>query len=234
MTAAKVLARLTALGDPAVAASMQRYFKNGNAGGIAKDVFVGVSAPSLHQLTREFQALAIEELDRLLVSPVREARALALLVLVRQFGRAAEDKKKQIFQFYLSRTKSINNWDLVDSSAGPIVGGWLLERHRQPLYRLVRSRNLWERRIAIVATQTFIRAGDFADTLGLAALLLDDAEDLIHKAAGWMLREVGTRDRDVLEEFLSEHYRRMPRTMLRYAIEKFPEQRRQQYLRGEA
>lgn len=231
MTAADALARLTALGDPAAAAGARRFFKTG---GPAEDVFLGVNAPTLHQLAREFQTLSIDEVDHLLASPVHEARGLALLVLVRQFGRADEKTKKQIFQFYLTRTKSINNWDLVDASAGPIVGGWLLDRDRKPLYRLVRSRNLWQRRIAIVATQTFIRRDDFADTLQLAPLLLDDPEDLIHKAVGWMLREVGKRDQNVLETFLSTHYRQMPRTMLRYAIERFPEARRQQYLRGEA
>jgi 3-methyladenine DNA glycosylase AlkD len=138
-----------------------------------------------------------------------------------------------VYELYLGSTAFVNNWDLVDASAGPIVGGYLNERSRKPLYRLVRSARLWERRIAVLATSHFIRQGDFADTFGVARLLLTDGEDLIHKAVGWMLREVGKRDRGAEEAFLAEHYRAMPRTMLRYAIERLPEPCRRQYLRGE-
>jgi 3-methyladenine DNA glycosylase AlkD len=140
--------------------------------------------------------------------------------------------RERIYRLYLKKTKYINNWDLVDSSAGDIAGGYLWDKEREPLYRLAVSRSLWERRIAIIATYYFIKRGEFQDTLNIAGMLLDDREDLIHKGVGWMLREVGNRDREAEERFLREHYRQMPRTMLRYAIEKFPEDRRQGYLKG--
>jgi 3-methyladenine DNA glycosylase AlkD len=158
---------------------------------------------------------------------------LALLVLVRAFEKGDDASRKAIYDLYLASTGRVNNWDLVDASAPAIVGGFLAERGRGPLTRLARSDSLWERRIAVVSALFFIRRGDLQDTLRLAGLLLGDGEDLIHKAAGWMLREVGKRDVAALEGFLAGHCRRMPRTMLRYAIERLPEARRQQYLKGE-
>ena len=166
----------------------------------------------------------------LMTSGWHEERLLALLVLVRRFERGDEVAKKATYDFYLSSTRWINNWDLVDLSAYKIVGAWLLGRSRAPVRNLATSRNLWERRIAVVSTYAFIRAGDFEETFFLSRKLLNDPEDLIHKACGWMLREAGKRDVVELERFLDAHGRSMPRTMLRYAIEKFPEKRRKQFL----
>ncbi len=169
----------------------------------------------------------------MLASAYHEARLVALFILVDAFKRGEPAMQEAIYRLYLSRTDRINGWDLVDSSAAAIVGGYLLDRDRSILCELARSSSLWERRIAIIATHAFIRKGDFADTLRVADILLEDAHDLIHKAVGWMLREVGKRDREVEEGFLRPRYQRMPRTMLRYAIEKFPDALRLAYLRGE-
>jgi 3-methyladenine DNA glycosylase AlkD len=169
----------------------------------------------------------------MLRSPYHEARVLALLILVRKCERADDALLTQVYQLYLANTERVNNWDLVDASAPGIVGRYLWERDRSVLLDLARSESVWERRIAIIATLYFIRHGHFDDTFRVANLLLSDEHDLIHKAVGWMLREVGKRDRAREESFLRTHHARMPRTMLRYAIEKFPEPLRQQYLRGE-
>ena len=172
------------------------------------------------------------EVIRLLESAFHEDRFLALLMLMRRFAQGDDPFRQQIYDLYLANTSFINNWDLVDVSAGHIVGSFLQYRQRTPLYRLAVSESLWERRIAIVATSHFIRRGEFHDTLALGEKLLQDNEELIHKAAGWMLREVGKRNQVLLEDFLLRYYLLMPRVMLRYAIERFPEERRQFYLRG--
>ncbi len=172
----------------------------------------------------------MSEVETLLHSGVHEERMLALLVLVVAFRKAPDASRKAMHDFYLENTNSVNNWDLVDASAPTLVGAYLFDKPRKPLHRLAKSQDLWERRIAIVATQHFIRNDDFADTLRLAQILMKDEEDLIHKAAGWMLREVGKRDQTMLETFLKQHARKMPRTMLRYAIEKFAKEERQAYL----
>jgi 3-methyladenine DNA glycosylase AlkD len=233
MKANAILSRLRELGNEETARVLRGFFKAGPGQYGAGDVFLGIKVPPLRQLVREYEALSLDEAGKLLQSPFHEARLLALLILVRAFGRGDETDRKTIYDFYLANTARINNWDLVDASAEHIVGGYLVDRDRRPLNRLARSAVLWERRIAIVATFHFIRRGEFADTLKLAALLLADREDLIHKAVGWMLREVGKRDLPAAEAFLAANYRRMPRTMLRYAIERHPESRRLQYLRGE-
>ncbi len=234
MNAEQAEARLRALADADVAAGMRRFFKTGPGQYGEGDVFIGVKAAPLRKLARECAALPPDQAETLLRSAVHEARSLALLVLVRAFEKGDETGQTAIFKLYLANTPRVNNWDLVDVSAPGIVGGYLFGRGRAPLTRLARSKSLWERRIAIVATQHFIRRGDLSDTLRLAALLLDDREDLIHKAAGWMLREAGEQDPAVLAGFLAAHCRDMPRTMLRYAIEKLPEATRKAYLRGEA
>ena len=164
--------------------------------------------------------------------PVHEERLLAIIILVEQLKRAGATERKPIYDLYLANTEYVKNWDLVDASAHYIVGAHLRDSSRRPLYRLAKSKSLWERRISIIATFWFIKNDDFDDALDIAELLLDDREDLIHKAVGWMLREVGNRDREAEEAFLKSHYKDMPRTMLRYAIEKFPESRRQAYLKG--
>jgi 3-methyladenine DNA glycosylase AlkD len=233
MTARKAQARLLALADDEAAEGMRRFFKTGPGQYAEGDQFLGIKTAPLRQLAREFQSLPLDEARKLLCSALHEARMLALLVLVRAFEKGDEPSRQAIHDLYMANVEWVNNWDLVDASAPAIVGGFLVERNRGLLSRLAGSDSLWERRIAIVATLHFIRRGDFGDTLRLAGLLLGDREDLIHKAAGWMLREVGKRNQDVLERFLATHCRQMPRTMLRYAVERFEEPRRQKYLRGD-
>jgi 3-methyladenine DNA glycosylase AlkD len=229
MTAKEVQRKLRSLGDPAVAASSARFFKKEHAD---KDIFLGLRAATLRHLARNYRDLPLAEVKALLHSEIHEARSLALLILGLAVHRASDTTRKQIYDFYLANTAHVNGWDLVDVSAPPLVGGYLMDKSRKPLYHLARSAILWERRIAIVATQHFIRQDDFADTLGIAKLLLLDKEDLIHKAVGWMLREVGKRNQPTLETFLKETYRAMPRTMLRYAIERFGKEKREAYLKG--
>jgi 3-methyladenine DNA glycosylase AlkD len=232
MNSKTIQLRIRKLGSPKDAAILQWFFKTGPGDYGEGDIFVGVRVPVLRTLVKEFEAADESTLHALLEAAVHEDRALALFILVRHFEKGDEADRARIYRFYLDHTRRINNWDLVDLSAPQVVGGYLANRSRRPLYRLVRSKSLWERRIAILATFTFIRQGDFADTLALADLLLGDHEDLIHKAVGWMLREIGKRDLAVLEAFLKPRCNTMPRTMLRYAIEKFPEPKRQAYLRA--
>jgi 3-methyladenine DNA glycosylase AlkD len=232
-TAAEARARLAALADPAQAVHLMRFFKTGPGEYGEGDVFIGVKVPALRKLVREFEALPIEGAAKLLASKVHEERMLALLLFVRRFERSGDEAERaEIFELYLASTGRINNWDLVDCSAAQIVGAHLEARSRSELYVLARSESLWERRIAMIATFRFIRNGDFDDALRVADALSRDREDLIHKAVGWMLREIGNRDRAVEEAFLAPRYKTMPRTMLRYAIEKFEEGLRKRYLAG--
>lgn len=221
------------LGSRERAELSQRYFKTGPGQYGEGDIFLGLNAAQLKGLASEHKTLAVDDCVLLLKSPVHEDRMLALLILVRAYAKADDGTKKKIYETYLANTRSINNWDLVDASAHYIVGRFLADKSRKPLYALARSGSLWERRIAIISTFWFIRQNHFTDTLKISKILLSDKEDLIHKAVGWMLREVGKRDPASEEEFLSEHYRKMPRTMLRYAIEKFSEPQRQMYLKGQ-
>jgi len=214
-------------------AILQRFFKTGPGEYGEGDRFIGVTLPVIRSVSREFRGTAIAELQKLLRSPVHEERTLALLMLVDAFKAGDEPTRRRIYDLYLSNTRFINNWDLVDCSAAQIVGGWLRGRSTVPLTRLAKSKLLWERRIAIIATFDGIRRGEFDDAFRIADLLLHDDHDLIHKAAGWMLREVGKRDGAAERAFLADRYKTMPRTMLRYAIERFPEVERRQYLRGE-
>ena len=231
--AGQITSKLRQLGNSACAAHAQRYFKTGKGEYGEGDRFLGIRVPALRKCAREYRDTPTGEVFRLLESPLHEARLLALFILVGQYSSAKTDAKRQaIYNGYLGHIRHINNWDLVDCSAGRIVGAHLFDRDRRPIYRLVRSKSLWERRIGIMATSHFIAKGDFSDTLAVARLLLHDREDLIHKAVGWMLREVGNRNRKAEEKFLQKHSGKMPRTMLRYAIEKFPETRRLAYLRG--
>lgn len=230
---ASIVDRLCALGDADIAAHSQRYFQTGAGQYGEGDRFLGIRLPVIRRCVRQHRDLPLADALELLNSPYHEARMLALLILVARYGAATADIERQaIYRSYLAHTESINNWDLVDCSARQIVGAYLFTRNRKPINRLARSRSLWERRIAVMATFRFIDQGDFGDSLALAERLLHDPEDLIHKAVGWMLREVGNRDPSVEETFLNAHYRDMPRTMLRYAIEKLPEDDRQAYLNG--
>ncbi len=232
LKAAALQAELRRIARPEVAAVQATFFKTGPGEYGEGDQFIGVKVPDVRRVARGFRELPLGEIAKLLASPVHEERSAALVLLVDQFGRGDEARRKEIYDFYLASTDRINNWDLVDVSAAAIVGGYLEARSRRVLTTLARSKSLWERRIAVIATHHFIRQRDFADTLALAERLLDDKHDLMHKAIGWMLREVGKRDEAALAGFLQAHCRRMPRTMLRYAIEKFPERERQRYLRG--
>lgn len=210
----------------------QRFFKTGKGEYGEGDVFIGLSVPDLRKFAREYQTISEKDLLKLLKSPIHEERLLSLLILCLQYAKADEEKKEYFYGFYLSHTKFINNWDLIDTTAPYIVGAHLLKRDRNPLFALAKSANLWERRIAIISTFYFIRQHDFDDALKIAELLLADKHDLIHKAVGWMLREIGKRNRAYEEAFLQTCYKQMPRTMLRYAIERFEEETRQQYLTG--
>ena len=232
MSAARIQARIRKLGNRKDAKILQWFFKTGPGEYGEGDVFVGVRVPVLRKVMKEFAPADEATLDALLQSAVHEDRLMALLILVSQFEKGNEAERTRLYRFYLAHTARINNWDLVDVSAPQVVGGYLAGRSRRPLYRLAESPSLWERRISILATFTFIRQGDFSDALALADRLLHDREDLMHKAVGWMLREVGKRDVTVLEAFLKPRCKTMPRTMLRYAIEKFPEPKRQAYLKA--
>lgn len=217
--------------DPASIPVLQSFFKTGAGEYGQGDVFVGVRVPAMREVCRECRDAGLGEIRTLLRSRVHEERLLALLLLVDTFERGDEAVRRDVYDFYLAHTAFINNWDLVDSSAAPIVGAWLFERGRSPLRRLAKSKSIWERRIAMVATHYFIRRRDLADTFQIADMLLDDSHDLIHKAVGWMLREAGNQDGSAERRFLTTRYHRMPRTMLRYAIEKFPSAEREKYLK---
>jgi 3-methyladenine DNA glycosylase AlkD len=232
-TAGEIEARLHAMGDPEHARFVAGYFRTGPGEYGEGDRFLGIRIPALRTLARELRGAPPDTAAALLRSEWHEARLLALLLLVDAYARGDEATRGAVYRLYLDSTRFINNWDLVDSSAPGIVGAHLAEGDRGVLERLARSDALWERRIAILATQHFIRRGDFGTTLRIAEMLVDDRHDLIHKAVGWMLREVGNRDRAAEEAFLRRHHRTMPRTMLRYAIEKFPPDLRQAYMRGE-
>ena len=228
----KLRKELYALADPADAKFLQGFFKTGPGQYGAGDKFLGLRVPELRRFVREYSDLEDSQALEMLASPWHEERLLALLFLVDKYRRGDDAARQRIHRTYLANTRYINNWDLVDASAHYIVGQHLDAKNIRLLERLARSDDIWERRIAIVATFHFIRAGEFRPTLKIAKLLVDDAHDLIHKAVGWMLRELGKRDRRVLDAFLRKHYRTMPRTMLRYAIERHPERVRTQYLRG--
>lgn len=223
--------RLESLADEPTALILQRFFKTGPGEYGEGDRFRGIRVPVLRKLCREFRPAGIEVISALLDSPWHEDRLLALLLLIERYRASDEAGREVYYDFYCTRTARINNWDLVDLSAPYIVGCHLETRPRSPLYRFVQSPNLWERRIAIVSTFHFIRNNDFTDTLALAERLLGDPESLLHKATGWMLREVSKRDQPTLEAFLEEHATAMPRTALRYAIERLPEEERLEWLR---
>ena len=236
--AVNALNALLALGNSAAAEISTRYFKTGKGEYGEGDRFLGIRVPALRSLARDFRDAGLEVALPLLKSSWHEARMLGLMLMVRIYQRGDEDTQKRIYDFYLKSTKFINNWDLVDLSAAHIVGAWLdgkpTERKRV-LDRLARSSSLWERRIAMLATFHYIKKGEYAETLRLAEMLLNDREDLIQKAVGWMLREVGQRvGEDQEESFLKRHYKQMPRTMLRYAIERFAAPKRKRYMTGTA
>jgi len=223
---------LKKLGDKKRAKELQRYFKTGKGEYGEGDRFLGIRVPELRKLAKMHRNITLDEIEALLQSPIHEERLLALLILTLVYTNAGDYLKKRVYQFYLQHREYVNNWDLVDLSAPNIVGDYLLERDRRRLYRLAKSKQLWDRRIAALSTFAFIKNKDFGDALQIAESLITDKEELIHKAVGWMLREIGKQDLKAEEAFLKEHYKRMPRTMLRYAIEKLPEKKREKYLKG--
>ncbi len=230
MFAAAVRVQLQALGNSARAATMRRYFKTGAGEYGDGDRFRGIPVPALRMLSRTHKDLALGQVLRLLSSPWHEDRLVALLILVRQYAHAAPRRRQAIYRLYLRRRARINNWDLVDCSAEHIVGAHVRDAGRSVLRRLAASKRVWDRRIAIMATFHYIKRGKYGETVKLARLLLADRHDLIHKAVGWMLREIGKRDRVVEERFLRRYGSQMPRTMLHYAIERFPSRLRRRYL----
>jgi 3-methyladenine DNA glycosylase AlkD len=234
MSIQEIHGNLQLLADPLRAQVSQRFFKTGPGQYGEGDLFLGIRVPEIRKLVKKYQILPLQEIIALLQSPIHEARLLALLLLVHGYMRGDAPIKEQIYHLYLENSRFINNWDLVDASAEHIVGAHLRHHSKLPLYILAMSSSLWERRIAILATFHYIKHEEFSETLQIAGMLLKDPEDLIHKAVGWMLREIGKRDHATEEMFLRAHYKSMPRTMLRYAIERFPEEQRQQYLKGTA
>jgi len=228
----EILSKLKMQADPQRALLLQRFFKTGPGEYGEGDVFLGLQVPEIRELAKEYQALSLSTVVQLLHSPIHEARLLALLIMVRAYPKGDAALKERIYRTYLKNTRFINSWDLVDLSADHIIGAHLSYLSHNPLKALAVSDLIWERRIAVMATFHLIKKGEFSETLRIAQMLLQDPEDLIHKAVGWMLREVGKRDQRIEESFLKAHYKTMPRTMLRYAIEKFPENLRQRYLKG--
>lgn len=233
LTASQVVKALKAKATPERAKASQRFFKTGKGEYGEGDVFIGVTMPDQRVVAKQFVELPLSEIVKLLHSKVHEQRMTALVILVYQFERSKVDsERKKIFDAYLANTRWINNWDLVDVTAPRIVGAYLGPRALPTLKRLARSKNLWDKRIAMVSTLYLINEGDCGPALVIAEMLLKDPHDLMHKASGWMLREAGKKcSQAQLEQFLHKHGDHMPRTMLRYAIEKFPKAKQQEYLR---
>ncbi len=232
MTCSEIQNRLAKLANEERAQVLRGFFKTGPGQYAEGDIFLGITVPVLRSVAKECGKTTIKDSVRLLRSRVHEERLMALFLLIASFGKGDGRVKARIYHLYLENLQYVNNWDLVDLSAPNIAGAYLSDRSRRPLYNLARSTDLWERRASIVATLYFIRQDDLGETFTIARMLLNDEHDLIHKSVGWMLREAGKRDQLAEESFLKTHYRTMPRTMLRYAIERFPEKKRKSYLAG--
>jgi 3-methyladenine DNA glycosylase AlkD len=214
------------------AKSMQWFFKTGKGEYGEGDKFLGLKVPLQRKIARKFIDIDLSDLQQLICSEIHENRLISLLILVDKYKKTDEKGKEKVYKFYLKNRNHINNWDLVDLSAPKIIGEHLLNRNKEILYKYAQSKNLWKKRIAILSTFTFIKNKNLKTTLELSDILLYDEHDLIHKSVGWMLREVGKMNMKVLEDYLKPRYNKMPRTMLRYAIEKFSEQKRKKYLKG--
>ena len=232
MSLAELRKEIKTVSNPDKAKFLQRFFKTGKGEYAEGDVFLGIVVPVQRQIAKKYTELSFDDLEKLITSKYHEERLIALLILVERFKKASEDEKDKIIKFYLKNRKGINNWDLVDLSAPKILGEYLLNKDRKILFRFAKSKDLWEKRIAVLSTFTFIKNNDFNDALKIYEILVNDKHDLIHKAIGWMLRELGKIDLKTEENFLNKYYKSMPRTMLRYAIEKFPEKKRKAYLKG--
>lgn len=223
---------LKSIGVKSIATHSQRFFKTGKGQYGYGDIFIGIRVPMIRKQIKSYKSVDLTIAQELLKSPYHEVRLFALLLLVENFKKATEKQQKKIFKLYITNTEYINNWDLVDLSASQIVGKYLLKNKKNILEELAKSDNLWDRRIAIISTYAFIKENEFEWTIKIAIILKNDNHDLIHKAVGWMLREVGKKSLSTEENFLKKFYKTMPRTMLRYAIEKFPEPKRKAYLKG--
>jgi len=226
----KLKAELLKIANQEKAKILSKFFKTGKGEYADGDKFLGITVPVQRKIARKYLNLSLSDIKKLLSSEYHEHRFTGLIILCSLYQKSKHDKKKRIYDFYLKNLKHVNNWDLVDISAPAIIGDYLLDKERSILYKLASSESLWVRRIAILSTFAFIKKNQFHDTLHIAEILIKDKNDLIHKAVGWMLREVGKRDKETEEQFLKEHYQKMPRTMLRYAIEKFNENERKEYL----
>lgn len=227
-----LIKEMESLSDSKRAEISQRFFKTGKGDYGEGDVFIGLTMPQIRNIAKKYLILSFPKIQELLKSKVHEHRMIGLIILVDKYKKASKEEKANIFNFYLKNSKNINNWDLVDLSAPYVVGDFLFNQDKKILYDLVHSKNLWERRIAIISTFYFIKKDEFEDSLAISEILLNDTHDLIHKAVGWMLREIGKRDEKVLIDFLKGNYKNIPRTTLRYAIEKFDENERKKFLRG--
>ncbi len=231
-TIQSIIQEISQLANPSIAQHSTRFFKSGPGEYGEGDCFLGIRVPIIRQQVKRYRGLTLDEVLSLLKNQYHEIRLFAVLMMVDLFERGNEQCRSRVYTAYLNHTKWVNNWDLVDSSAHKIVGAFLESRSRKPLYKLAKSRLMWDKRISIISCYWFIKQKDFTDTLLLSKLLLNDAHDLIHKAVGWMLREVGNRDWQIEDSFLQTNYQNMPRTMLRYSIEKFPQLRKSDYMKG--
>jgi 3-methyladenine DNA glycosylase AlkD len=226
----QIKAELKEISDPDKALHLARFFKTGKGEYGEGDVFWGITVPAQRAIAKMHADASLDDIKKLLHEPVHECRLTALLILVQQYLKCNDSTRKSITDFYLSNTERINNWDLVDLTADKILGHYLMDKDRKILYKLAESASLWEQRIAVISTHHFIKHKDFNDTLNLCEKLMFHKHDLIHKATGWMLREAGKRDLDVLSGFLDKHHKSMPRTMLRYAIEKLDDNQKKKYM----
>jgi 3-methyladenine DNA glycosylase AlkD len=221
---------LQKLKNPEKAKILSRFFKAGKGQYAEGDIFLGIAVSEQRKAANKYSDISLKDLQKLLSSKIHEYRLISLFILINKYKKTDIAGKKEIVEFYLKNSKNINNWDLVDLSADKILGEHLLEKDKSILYKLVKSDDLWERRISIIATSNFIKNNKFEDSLRISELLLEDKHDLIHRAVGWMLREIGKRNQETEEKFLKRYYKKMPRTMLRYAIERFDENKRKLYL----
>jgi len=229
-TADLIKKELKKIADKDKAAQLSRFFKTGVGQYGEGDIFIGITVPDQRKIAKLFPGTDLPEICKLLDDPIHECRLTALLILIEKYQKSDDSDKQEIVKFYLSKTSRINNWDLVDLSSHQIIGNYHFSRDRKILYQLVKSSNLWEQRIAVVSTYYFIKKNDFNEIISFSEMLLYHKHDLIHKATGWMLREAGKMNLSILIEFLDKYHKVMPRTMLRYAIEKLDESDRKKYM----